>query len=136
MARSKSTTAAPAPEAATPETTQAEAAETIPLTGRLCADPVLRHTNSGKAVTTIRLAINEPAKPVRYQDVVAWNGTAETICQFLTRGRAVTATGHMQERSWDYEGKTYTVTELSARTVEFLTRAQAAALPKSEREVA
>jgi single-stranded DNA-binding protein len=56
MARTKSTTATPAP-AAEPQQEQTT------LVGRLTADPQLRRTKSDKAVSTIRIAVNDGAEP-------------------------------------------------------------------------
>ena len=52
MARSKTANATQAPEPATGNDSPAgtDQPETVTMTGRLCADPVLRHTKSGKAV--------------------------------------------------------------------------------------
>lgn len=85
MARKSTTTAAPAPEPV--EAAPAEQqAEQVTITGRLCADPVLRHTKSGKAVTTIRLAVNEPGAEATFHSVVVWNRTAEVVCEYLRKG--------------------------------------------------
>ena len=103
MARRKSTTtAAPAPEVVeeAPVEQQAEQAEQVTLIGRLCADPVLRHTKSGKAVTTIRLAVNAPDDETTFHSVVVWNRTAEVVCEYLRKGRLVEITGRPQTRTW------------------------------------
>ena len=129
MARSKTAQATQAPEAPMGEDPAAatDQPEPVTMTGRLCADPVLRHTkSSGKAVTTIRLAVDHEDAATTFHDVVVWNRTAEVVCQYLRKGRDVKATGRMQERSWDGEdGKIYTVTELVAWSVKFLTRQKA-----------
>ena len=130
MSRSKTANATQAPEAAKGKGSQAhtDQPETVTLTGRLCADPVLRHTNSGKAVTTIRLAVNTPGAEPTFHDVVVWNRTAEVVCEYLRKGRLVQAEGRTQQRSWDgTDGMIYTVTELVAWRVQFLGREKAAA---------
>ena len=138
MATRKTANATQAPEAAAEETASAPTnqPETITLTGRLCADPVLRHTKSGKAVTTIRVAVTHGPEAT-FHNVVAWGRTAEVICQYLRKGRLIAAEGRTQQRSWDGEdGKSYTVTELVAWRVQFLSREKAAAETTTEQAVA
>ena len=60
---------------------------TAAIMGRLAADPELKHTPSGVAVTSFTLAVDRNyAKPgeerqTDWIDVVAWRGTAEFICK-------------------------------------------------------
>ena len=139
MARRKSTTtAAPAPEPveAAPAEQKAEQAEQVTLTGRLCADPVLRHTKSGKSVTTIRLAVNRPDGATTFHSVVVWNRTAEVVCEYLRKGRSVEVSGRPQERSYEAaDGTQRQVTEIVAWRVQFLGR-QPAQAATAEKEVA
>ena len=60
-------------------------------TGRLVADPELRHTTNDIAVTGIRIAVNRPWRKDQEQkadflDVTAWRGTAEFICRNFSKG--------------------------------------------------
>ena len=140
MARRKSTTTA-APEASAPapvsEPEQAVDNRTT-LTGRLCADPVLRHTSSGRAVANLRLAVNPPEGEATFHDVVVWGRTAEVECEFLKKGRLVEVTGRSQERSWTaQDGTERRTTELSAYRVQFLSRrASSETQAESERAAA
>ena len=85
MARSKSTITPPAPEPV--EAAPAEQqAQPVTLTGRLCADPVLRHTKSGKAVTTIRIVVNTPGAQTSFHSVVVWNRNAKVVWEYLRKG--------------------------------------------------
>jgi len=125
---SKSTTKATAPEA----TVQAEEKQ-VTLIGRLCADPVLRRTNSGKAVTTIRIAVNPADGEPTFHSVVVWNRTAEVVCEFLSKGRAIEVTGREQRRSYQAsDGTQRTVTEISAFRVQFLSRKEMSGSPTAE----
>ncbi len=59
----------------------------VVLTGRLVADPELRHTSSDIAVTSFTIAVNRRfARPgeerqTDFIDIVAWRNTAEIICK-------------------------------------------------------
>lgn len=134
MARRKSTTTAPAPEPVEAAPVEQQA-EQVTVTGRLCADPVLRHTKSGKAVTTIRVAVNKPGEEATFHSVVVWNRTAEVVCEFLRKGRRVEVTGRPQERSYEAaDGTQRQVAEIVAWHVQFLRSQQAQ--PVTEKEVA
>jgi single-strand DNA-binding protein len=128
----KSTTKQTAPEASEAESKQ------VTLVGRLCADPVLRHTKSGKPVTTVRIAVNPPEGEASFHSVVVWNRSAEVLCEYLRKGRAVEVTGRERQRTYQAsDGTERTVTEISAYRVRFLSRTElAAATAAPEQEVA
>jgi single-strand DNA-binding protein len=110
------TTTQPA-EAAAPEE------QPVILTGRLVADPQLRHTaTSGKPVTSMRIQVDRGGASSTHT-VVVWGRQAEVVCQYLGTGRAVQVTGRLQERSFTAkDGSTRTATEVVARSVKFLPR--------------
>ncbi len=99
------------------------------IIGNLGADPEMRYTANGNAVTTFRVAtsrtFNGPAGERREEtewfSVVTWERLAETCAQYLTKGRQVYVEGRMQTRSWDgNDGVKHYRTELIAQEVKFL----------------
>ena len=108
------------------------------LTGRLCADPVLRRTRKGLAVTTIRIAVNKPDAEATFHSVVVWRRSAENVCQYKRKGHIVEVTGRPQTRTWvDRDGNPRETVEINAYRVRFINRQQAAELQApSEKEVA
>jgi len=72
----------------------------------MVADPELRYTPSGVAVTTFTIAVdrrfkNESGeKQTDFFDVVAWRQSAEFASNYLSKGRLVAVTGRLQQRSW------------------------------------
>jgi single-strand DNA-binding protein len=113
MASTKSTTAAK-PREAEPQPEQTT------LIGRLTADPKLRHTSSGKPVSTIRIAVNKPDAETTFHSVVVWGRTAEVVCEYLAKGRIVEVTGRPQQRSYTAaDGTERTVAEVNAWRVQF-----------------
>jgi single-strand DNA-binding protein len=117
MARRKSTTAA----SQTKKAEQPAQPEPITLVGRLCADPVLRRTKSGKAVTTIRVAVNPPEGEATFHSVVVWNRTAEVVCKYMRKGRAVEIVGRPNQRKYDgKDGTERQVDEINAFRVTFV----------------
>ena len=129
MARRKSTTTAAQPK-------KAEQQDEITLVGRLCADPVLHKTKSGKSVTTIRTAVNAPDAETTFHSVVVWNRTAEVVCQYLRKGREVTVVGRPNQRKYEAQnGTERQVDEINAFRVTFGS-VQASAPTAAEKEVA
>jgi len=102
------------------------------LVGHLGADPELRHTQSGTAVATFRVATTE-----RYNDrsgerqertewhrVVAWAKLAEICNTYLKKGKQVYIEGRIQTRQWeDQSGNTRYTTEIVANNMVMLGRA-------------
>lgn len=97
--------------------------------GHLGADPEMRYTANGSAVTTFRVASSrsysdatgEKKEETEWFRVVTWNHLAEIAAQYLTKGRLVYVEGRLQTRGWDDQqgNKRYT-TELIASEVKFL----------------
>src|SRR3954468_5375849 len=95
----------------------------VQMTGRLGADPEMRYTPQGHAVTTFRAASNrswrtaegEAHEDTEWFRVVAWNKLAEICNQWLSKGSRVYVEGRMQTRQWqDQEGQTRHQTEIVA----------------------
>ncbi len=100
------------------------------IIGNLGADPEMRYTANGSAVTTFRVATSrrfsgqdgQQREETEWFSVVTWNRLAETCAQYLLKGRTVYVEGRMQTRSWDDQtsGQKRYRTELIADTVQFL----------------
>ena len=95
------------------------------MIGRLAANPEIRHTQSGIAVATYRLAVNRRRKQDGQQEAdffpcVAWDKGAEFATKYLTKGMKIAIAGHLQTRSWDAQDgtKRYT-TEIIVEEHEF-----------------
>ena len=91
----------------------------IILMGRLCANPELRRTQSGTAVTSFSLAVDRDFKPqsgekeTDFIDIVAWRATAEFVSKYFTKGRMAVVEGRLQLRDWtDKDGNKRTSAEV------------------------
>ncbi len=113
----------------------------VMLIGNLGADPEMRYTANGNAVTTFSVACNrtytgpdgERKEETEWFNIVTWNKLAETCSQFLQKGRRAYVEGRLQTRSWEgQDGQRRFRTEVIANTVLFLDRAQAAPLPEDD----
>ncbi len=113
----------------------------VMLIGNLGADPEMRYTANGNAVTTFNLAVNrnwtgpdgERKEETEWFTVVSWDKLAETVSQFLQKGRRAYVEGRMKTRSWEgQDGQKRYKTEVVANTVLFLDRPQAAPMPDDQ----
>jgi single-strand DNA-binding protein len=99
------------------------------LVGRLGGDPEVRYTTSGTAMMQFNVATNEPFKTdegkweerAEWHRVVAFDRLAESLTQYLSKGREVYVEGKLRTRQWeDQQGiKRYT-TEIIAREIQLL----------------
>lgn len=79
------------------------------LIGNLTRDPELRYTPKGTAVATFTLAVNrsyttesgEKREEVSFVDVDVWDRQAETIGQYMKKGRSLLVEGHLKQDTWD-----------------------------------
>jgi len=78
----------------------------IVLMGRLVSDPTARFTNSGKQVSSFRIAVDRDRKgpdgsrETDFVDCVAWGKTAEHVVQFFKKGSVAVVSGRLQMREW------------------------------------
>ena len=110
--------------------------------GRLTANPELRSTKSGSAVSVFSLATNrvwndknnQKQEEVEYHNIVVWGRQAEIVSKFLIKGQIALVEGRISTRS--YEDKTgvkkYT-TEIIAERVQFGPKASGVGAPAGSR---
>jgi single-strand DNA-binding protein len=96
------------------------------LIGNSTRDAELRHTQNGKAVSSIRLAtnrlVNGQEEP-QFHSIVCWDRLAETTSEYVKKGDPLYVEGRLQYRSYqDEEGKERGVAEIVAEDVQFLSR--------------
>ncbi|MBN1420975.1 MAG: single-stranded DNA-binding protein [Planctomycetes bacterium] len=100
------------------------------LLGRLTRDPEVRETAAGKAVCTMRLAINREfidrdgnrKAEVVFLDVIAWGPRAEACGRFLAKGREVFVEGRLTLATWEVGGEKRSSLRVTAENVQFLGR--------------
>ncbi len=87
----------------------------VVLVGNLTKDPELRHTPSGTAVCSLRLAVNSRQKDAssgewvekpNYFDITVWDKQGENCAQYLSKGRPVAVDGRLDWREWDAQDGT------------------------------
>ena len=110
----------------------------VMVLGNLTRDPELRYTPSGTAVCQLGVALNrrwrdqagELQQEVTFVDVTVWSKQAETVAQYLTKGRAVAIEGRLQQDTWETEGgERRSRLKVVAQRVTFLSWATGAPAP-------
>ena len=96
------------------------------IMGRLTADPELRTTNTGIAVTTFTVAVDRryqqagEEKQTDFINVVAWRQTAEFVSRYFQKGSMIAVRGSIQTRRYeDNNGNKRTAVEIVADEVSF-----------------
>jgi single-strand DNA-binding protein len=101
----------------------------VVLVGNLTRDPELRHTPSGTAVCSLRLAVNTRRKDEsgqwtdkpNYFDITVWGQQGENCAQYLAKGRPVAIDGRLEWREWEaQDGAKRQAVEVVAESVQFL----------------
>ncbi len=83
------------------------------IVGNLVDDPELRFTNTGIAVTNLRVAVTQRIQQdgqwrdgdTSFFEVNVWRGQAEHLADSLTKGDRVMVTGRLRQRSWETRGR-------------------------------
>lgn len=99
----------------------------VTLVGRLTADPDLRFTANGTAVTSFNLAVNRNFtnqngdREADFVNCVIWRKAAETLANYAHKGSLIGVTGRIQTRSYDnQQGQKVYVTEVVCENFQLL----------------
>ena len=115
----------------------------VMLLGHVTRAPELRYTPSGAAVCQMGLALNrrwtspagEAQQETTFVEITTWGKQAETVAQYLTKGRAVAVEGRLQQDSWETEGgERRSRLKVVAQRVTFLPKHSANGTPPAEGE--
>ncbi|HSC90557.1 MAG TPA: single-stranded DNA-binding protein [Gaiellaceae bacterium] len=101
----------------------------VVLVGNLTRDPELRHTPSGTAVCSLRIAVNSRQKQPdgtwgekpNYFSITVWDKQGENCAQYLSKGRPVAVDGRLDWREYQaQDGSKREAVEIVADSVQFL----------------
>jgi single-strand DNA-binding protein len=96
------------------------------LIGNATRDAELRHTSSGKPISSIRVATNRSIKgeeETQFHSIVCWDRLAETTAEYIKKGDPLYVEWRLQYRSYqDEEGKERGTCEVVTEDVQFLSR--------------
>ena len=95
------------------------------IMGRLTADPELRQTPSGVAVTRFTVAVDRTfvkageERKADFINVVAWRQTAEFVTRYFSKGSMIAVQGAIQTGSYEKDGVKRSTFEIVADNVSF-----------------
>ncbi len=99
----------------------------VVLIGRLTRDAELKYTNSGTAVSHLGLAVNRRRKvgdnwtdEASFFDVVVWGRSAESLNQYLTKGKQIGVMGELRQNRWEQDGQNRSRVEIVANNIQLL----------------
>jgi len=97
------------------------------LVGRLTRDAELKYTSSGQAVCKFSVATNSRVKKgdqwvdeSSYWNVDLWGKKAESVNQYLTKGKLVAVSGDMRQDKWEKDGVQKMNVQITANDVQLL----------------
>jgi len=99
----------------------------VTLIGRLTRDAELKYTASGSPVCKFSIAVNRSVKrgdnwedEVNYFDVVLWGRQAESLNQYLLKGKQISVSGELRQDRWEQDGKPRSKIEVIANNIQLL----------------
>lgn len=110
------------------------------LMGNLTANPELRYTPQGTAVTDLRLAVNnkrgrgaDAKEDTVFVDVTVWERQAETCSEYLSKGSPVLIEGRLQMDQWEDRetGQKRSKLRIVAQNVQFLSGGEGRSAPRA-----
>ena len=97
------------------------------LIGRLTRDAELTYLQSGSAVANISVAVNRSRKEgeqwvseVNYFDVSLFGKQAETLKQYLLKGKQIAIQGALKQDRWEKDGQKFSKIRIIANNIELL----------------
>lgn len=98
------------------------ALNSVNITGRVTKDPEMRSVGDNIAVCQFTVAVDKKGKGkgTNFIDCVAWKGLAETIQKYVKKGTAVGISGHLDQSSWEKDGKKFSKLQVVADDFAFL----------------
>lgn len=100
----------------------------VTISGNLAADAVLRTTQSGVAVLSFALAVNERTKDrdgnwsdyTNWIDCVMFGQRAQSVQPYMTRGSKVAIIGHLHAEGYEKDGVRRKAVSVRVDDLEFM----------------
>lgn len=97
------------------------------LVGHLTRDMEVKYLNNGTPVGAFSLAVNDRYKKgeewvdeVSFFDVTLWGKSAESLLQYLLKGKMIAVTGKLKQDRWEQDGQSRSKVKITADRVELL----------------
>ena len=101
----------------------------VVLTGNLTRDPELRRTQSGMAIMTFGIAVNDRRKNsqtgewedyANFVDCTMFGSRAEAVSNYLSKGSKIGLEGKLRYSTWERDGQKRSKLEVIVDEIEFL----------------
>jgi single-strand DNA-binding protein len=97
------------------------------LIGRLTRNADLKYTAGGQAVDKFSIAVNRRKRQgddwvdePNFFDVVVWGKQAETLHQYLVKGKMIAIDGELRQDRWQQDGQNRSKVEIIANIIQLL----------------
>lgn len=95
--------------------------------GRLTRDAEMKYTSGGMAICKFAIAVNARVKQgeswideASFFDVTVFGKAAESINQYLVKGKQVAIEGRLKQDRWEKDGQTHSRVVINADNVQLL----------------
>lgn len=99
----------------------------VSLIGRLTRDAELKYTQGGLAISNFSIAVNRRSKSgdewvevVSYFDINLYGKPAESLKQYLTKGKQIAVDGELRQDRWEKDGQNHSRVVIVANNVQLL----------------
>lgn len=99
----------------------------VTLIGRLTKDSDLKYTQGGLAISNFSIAVNRRRKSgdqwideVSYFDINLYGKPAESLKQYLTKGKQIAVDGELRQDRWEKDGQNHSRVVIVANNVQLL----------------
>ncbi len=99
----------------------------VMLIGRLTRDAEFKYITNGQAICKFSVAVNRRKKSgdqwvdeVNFFDVVLWGRQAETLNQYLLKGKQLAVEGELRQDRWEQDGQNRSKVEIVANNIQLL----------------
>ena len=99
----------------------------VALVGRLTRDAELKYTQSGTALINLGIANNYSVKKgetwedeVSFFDGTLWGKLAESLAQYLLKGKQIAITGEIRQQRWEKDGQNRSKVVININTIQLL----------------
>ena len=111
--------------------------------GRLTRDAELKFTAGGLAISKFSIACNSRAKKgdqwideASFFEVSVFGKSAETLNQYLTKGKQIAVQGRMKQERWEKDGQNHSKIVINADNIQLLGGGTEQAAPAPSRQEA
>ncbi|MGE4453913.1 MAG: single-stranded DNA-binding protein [Sphaerochaeta sp.] len=100
----------------------------VALVGRLTRDSELRYSNGGMAIARFSIAVNRRKRSgdnnwedeANFFDCAMFGKSAESLNQYLEKGRQVSIIGELRQNRWEQDGQSRSRVEIAVNSLQLL----------------